>query len=372
MGTSTPSTPRRAALLWSYRAEGPISFSAAYADGRVYFADKHNYAYALRRTGWQAALEEPAAPGAGFLSWWPVINANRVLLGGTNNFGKGQGGPTLHGLNIKDMYPPGTKNMELFGPKDADGWIDTRRLVDYYRQYPDRQTLHVLDRATGQPAETAPITFWGNSPDNRLPPMVGPEGHVLTSTGWGYNPNYLQGRIAAWKMGTALVKPFTTDLESADEVDACAMIGQDIIAYNRGGDAADGGGIFVRDGKSSTVWNRGTLQRSFPDYMAGWENWKYGNTPTDKTAGTHGYQNPPVPLGGRIYFHRSNSVICYGPRATGKDAERGDAETRRQTPRKTLRVSASPCLRVCQPPHRPRPDCPPCARPTNSWPSRFC
>ena len=73
--------------------------------------------------------------------------------------------------------------------------------MEYYRQHPERQTLHVLDRATGQPAEMAPVVFWGNSNDNRLPPLVGPEGHVFTSTAWAYDPNYLQGRIASLEDG---------------------------------------------------------------------------------------------------------------------------------------------------------------------------
>jgi len=34
-------------------------------------------------------------------------------------------------------------------------------------------------------------------------------------------------------MGTTLLKPFTEELESFDEIDVCAMIGQNIIAYNR-------------------------------------------------------------------------------------------------------------------------------------------
>jgi len=312
-------------LVWHYRAEGPISFSAAYDKGALYFACKHNYAYALEARDGKLIWKSPQLPGAGFLSWWPVVNGQRILVPGTNNYGKGQGGPDLHGINIAELFPPGTKTLELIGPKDADGWIDARRAVDYYAQHPERQTLHVLDRATGRLAEWAPVVFWGNSNDCRLPPLVGPEGHVFTSTGWAYNPNYLQGRIAAWKMGTALIKPFTKELESFDEVDSCAMIGQDIIAYNRGGDGADGGGIFVRGGKSTTVWNKDTLRRDFPNYAAGWEDWKYGNDPTENVAGTHGYQNPPVPLNGRVYFHRSNSVICYGPTDGSRDRTREPA-----------------------------------------------
>jgi outer membrane protein assembly factor BamB len=299
-------------LLWSYRAGGPISFSAAYDRDAVYFADKHNYVYALNARDGKLIWKSPQLPGAGFLSWWPVLSGQRILVPGTNNFAKGQGGPSLHELNNRDMFPAGAKRLELIGPQDAEGWIDARRVVEYYRQHPERQTLHVLDRATGQPAETAPIVFWGNSNDNRLPPLVGPDGQVFTSTAWAYDPNYLQGRIAAWKMGTTLLKPFTEDLESFDEIDVCAMIGQDIITYNRGGDGADGGGLFVRGRRSRDRWDKQSLRQAFPDYAAAWEDWKYGNEPREGPAGTHGYQNPPVPLNGRVYFHRSNSVICYG------------------------------------------------------------
>jgi len=43
---------------------------------------------------------------------WPAD-----LVPGTNNFAKGQGGPSLHELNIKDLFPAGAKRLELIGPK---------------------------------------------------------------------------------------------------------------------------------------------------------------------------------------------------------------------------------------------------------------
>jgi len=302
-------------LVWHYRASGPISFSPAHKSGTLYFACKHNYVYALNAADGKEIWKSAQLPGAGFISWWPVVNSDHILVPGTNNFGKGQGGMQLHLLDKAEVFPSGVKRLDLIGPMDANGWIDAERIVDYLTKHPQRQTLHVLDRSTGKLAEVAPILWWGNSGDNRLPPVIGPEGLVYTSAVWGYSGDFLKGRIAAWKMGTAKLKPFvgpTDELESFDEGDAYAMIGKDVITYNRGGDGADGGGLFVRGGRSGTGWNVNSLKRAFPDYAAGWEHWKYGNAPP-KGAGTHGYQNAPVPLGERIYFHRSNSVICYGP-----------------------------------------------------------
>ncbi len=324
-------------LLWYYRASGPISFSAAYDSGTVYFADKHNYVYALRAADGKLLWRSPQLPGAGFISWWPVVNGDRLLVPGTNNFGKGQGGPPLFRLDQAEVFPPGTRHLELIGPVDSEGWIDAERIARYLREHPHRQTLHVLDRATGKPVEVAPVLWWGNSSGNRYPPVVGPEGLVYTSAIWAYGRDYLKGRIAAWKMGTAKLKPFVGPrmaLESCDEFDAYAMIGERIIAYNRGGGGDDGGGLFVQGRGSLTTWDFCTLQRAFPGYAKGWEDWKYGNAPP-KGYGTHGYQNPPVPLDGRIYFHRSNSVICYGP----TDTATGPPDSSDSPPRRSAQQS---------------------------------
>jgi len=171
-------------LVWSYRAAGPISFSAAYDKGALYFADKHNHVYALDARDGNLIWKSPQLPGAGLFSWWPVLNGQRVLVPGTNNFAKGQGGPSLHELDIKDLFPRGAKRLELIGPKDEEGWIDARRVVEYYRQHPQRQTLHVLDRATVSRRRWRRSCSGAIPTTNRLPPLVGPEGHVFTSTAW--------------------------------------------------------------------------------------------------------------------------------------------------------------------------------------------
>jgi len=306
-------------LAWHFRTGGPISHSAAYADGTVYFASNDGHAYALdARTG-RLAWKSEKLPGDGFYGFWPVVAGPRLLVPGTNNYIPGFG-IQLEKLNRQEAWPEGTKALDPIGPADKDGWIDAAGFVEYLRKHPARRTLFVLDRATGKQAEVAPILWWGNPSGNRYPPAVGPDGIGYTNTPWLWSPDFPKGRIAAWKPGTAMLLPIPDlrgGLDSNDEPEAYSIIGSEYLYMNHDSDKM--GAVYRLGGGTASAWDFADLLRAFPGYCDNWKDRKYGNgnfaDPARKGGqpGTHGNQNPPVPLKGRVFFHRSNAVMCFGP-----------------------------------------------------------
>jgi outer membrane protein assembly factor BamB len=305
------------ALLWYFETGACISYSAAYADGTVYFASNDGHAYALDANTGERIWKSEKLPGDGFYGFWPVVNGDRVLFAGSNNYIPGY---QLEKINRREAWPAGAAQWDSIGPVDDAGWIDASRFVAYLKTHPTRRTLFVLDRATGKQAECAPILWWGNPSGNRYPPAVGPDAVVYTNAPWAYSPDFPKGRIAAWRMGTPLLFPIPdlrSGLDSNDEPEAYAIIGEDCIYFNHDSDKQ--GGIYGLRGGAKSMWVHADLRSAFPGYCDNWKDRKYGNGnfafPEKKgdNPGTHGNQNPPVPLRGRVYFHRSNAVVCFGP-----------------------------------------------------------
>jgi len=176
-------------LAWHFRTDGPISHSAAWADGTVYFASNDSHAYALEARTGRLVWKSEKLPGDGFYGFWSVVAGARLLVPGSNNYIPGFG-IQLEKLNRQEAWPEGAKPMDPIGPADKDGWIDAAGFVRYLEKHPLRRTLFVLDRATGKQAEVAPILWWGNPSGNRYPPAVGPEGIVYTNTPWLWSPDF--------------------------------------------------------------------------------------------------------------------------------------------------------------------------------------
>ncbi len=303
-------------LVWYFATGGPVSYSAAYDDGVVFFASNDGCAYALGAEKGDLKWKSTQLPGDGFYGFWPVVAGDRVLFAGsTNHLVEG---PKLVNMDKEQAFPPDARPWDPIGPVDGDGWIDASRFVEYLKAHPARRTLFVLDKATGCEVETAPILWWGNPSGNRYPPAVGPDGVVYTNTPWAWSPDFLKGRIAAWKPGAARLYPIPdirNGLDSNDEPHAQSLIGKDAIYYNQDSDKE--GGVYALDGTPRGKWTRTTFETAFPGYQDNWRDRKYGNHVTPGLrAGTHGNQNPPVPLNGRVYFHRSNAVMCFGPAGT--------------------------------------------------------
>jgi hypothetical protein len=307
-------------LAWSFPTEGPISFSAAYADGVVYFAGYDCHAYALRAETGKLVWKSPKLPGEGFYSFWPVVAGDRVLLAGSNYYhivgdSLDRKSLKLEKLTRTDAWPEGVQEDDLVGPLDEQGWMDGGQFVKYLTDHPQRQTMHVLDRATGKVAEVAPLCWWGNPSGNRYPPVMGPDGVAYITTPWVYHPAFCKGRVAGWKVGTAKLFPLPharTGLDSNDEPGAYAIIGSDALYYNHKGDQ-EASVYGLQGGILAHLPAIKQLEAFLPDYYSGIRDVHYGDPIYEGiAAGTHGNVNPPVPLKSRVYFHRSNALVCLG------------------------------------------------------------
>lgn len=309
-------------LLWSFSVGEPVGFSAAYVQipeypaGIVVFAANDCRAYALHADTGSLLWKSPQLPADRFAGYWPVIAANRVFLPSSTHYPAFE--PRSH--QILQQEALFADIAEANANADSSGRLNLQRMIDYLQRYPSRRTIFVLDSRTGLQAETAPFLWWGNNSGQRYPPAIGP-GNVI----WGMMPWlktwFGEGRYVGWTIGSTYGIPrpgISGDLESSDEPEAYSIIGNHIY-HNDGGDGQDKGGIVSLNGGSAGFWaGFSTFKSAFGDYWGRWVERKYGNNFKDGalwagSTGIHGHQNPPVPLKGRTYFHRSNAVICMVP-----------------------------------------------------------
>jgi hypothetical protein len=201
---------------------------------------------------------------------------------------------------------------------DGYGNYQLSHHINWLNTYPDRNTFFVLDAISGSTQEQSPFLFWGNPGGQRYPATVASDNKIWLDTPWE-DSWFGTGRYGGWDKATTVVKPITSAWESSDEPSAQALIGN-YLYYTDGGDGVDKGGIFnLTTGGGAGSWNNSDFRAAFGSYWGNWVNRKYGNRFVDGLDNTwayrlghHGHQNPPTPLNNRVYFHRSNAVICMG------------------------------------------------------------
>ena len=310
-------------LEWHKQTDAPIAYSAAFQsypdlpEGMVVFASQDRCAYALNAESGQEIWRSCDLPGATFVAYWPVIADDRVLLASAANY------PTEDiydlGALARDevLLEEGPLNTKI----DGRGQLDVQHHIEWLTDHPGRRSVLVLDRKTGEQAEVSPFLWWGNPGGQRYPPVVDSSGLIWSMTAW-LKTWFGSGRYGGWRLGESSLRivPVSVHfLESADEPEAFAILGRDFF-HNDGGDGAEKGGVFAPDGQEISSWSVDTFYAAFGEYWGRWAERRYGNNldvanPTSRwgnSLGSHGHQNPPVPLGERVYFHRSNAVICMG------------------------------------------------------------
>jgi len=315
----------KGAYIWSVDTGGPIRYSAAYDDetNTIYFASNDMYAYAVDSTHGTVRWKQGPFPGDGFTTYWPVVFQDRVVFSRSANY------PSSMSQDLNQTTARAVFNGEplLFPTASLAGVsdIDATRFSQWLTEDPDRQTVYVLDKTTGEETDIAPILWWGNSSGNRYPPVVGPENRLWFLSMWNDSSWFGGGRYAGWVPGShqlRLEPAADSGTESADEPEAISIVGttEPRLYHTDGGDGADKGGVIALNGGYSNMWTWFTYYNAFGDYTSRWRRLKYGlgvslvpSDPWGSTTGTHGYQNPPVPLGNKVYFHRSNTVICLSP-----------------------------------------------------------
>jgi outer membrane protein assembly factor BamB len=344
-------TNRQGQLLWSYQTGGPINLSAAYRDGIVYFAANDNIAYALRAESGGLVWKSDKLPGDGFHSYWPIIVEDKIVFSAASGYRVGNPGTgsilDLEGVEYgkyidieRDDIFRNEEYGTLVGPEvPSQAWaqgypmIDPSRISEYYETKPWRRTIIVLNIRDGSEYTTdfdndgrrnyVPFAFWGTQSGNRFPPIASPD-EVLYQGNIYQMLGIPQGRVMGWKVGSPYLS-VTGGGGAIDEPQSLSGGGNLIyrsICCDRVGDYFD-----TRRGVTRPQWlftyEPNNLEVLAPGYdsmwtiLPGWprlSGWYKGNT--DSINGiyhNHGDQNPIIPYDGRLYVHRSNAIIAFGP-----------------------------------------------------------
>jgi hypothetical protein len=335
-------------LLWTFGTDGPILFSAAAYDGRVYFASNDSHAYAVTEAG-ELVWKSAKLPGSGFHSWWPVVfrdpggdaTRDRIIISGSVNYraqlqpgGASPSGEYLHTVELLDLYParqPEPVGVVGAGPGPWAAGTPTltaSRILDYFARKPHRRTVFVLDPHTGAERETAPVLIAGTHSGTRFPAVVGHDGALYQQMNHLGNEWIARGSVGAWAPGVGYIAPATADPRSSefavDEPVAAAAGGKVIYAAlccDRSASAYD-----VTDRSQRWMYYNYNLSKLVPGYNAAyfWNERNYSESAItvpfgasgNGVYGIHGDQNPPIPYNGRVYFHRGNSLIALGPAGT--------------------------------------------------------
>ncbi len=336
-------------LLWKYQTGGMIDLSAAYKDGVVYFASNDNYAYALRADNGSLVWRSDKLPGDGYHSYWPVIYQDKVIFSAASGYRTGYNPGTgsikdpqgndygkIFDIERDDLYP-GSPTGTMFGnPVSGQNWangktvLDASRLINYHEAKPWRRVLVVLNRSDGREytfdsdrdgrAEYMPALFWGTHSGNRYPPIVGQDGIIYFSNPMNNN-GIPQGRVMGWLPGYSMLSQVGGQ-GAIDEPQAISIGGSLIyrsLCCDRVGDW-----FSTTSNRSGNMWGyNNTLNQQAPGYDQMWYKeymqlndpvrlrGNYGNV--NGIYHNHGDQNPPIPYNGRVYIHRSNAIIAFGP-----------------------------------------------------------
>lgn len=357
---------------WKYTTGGPIHFSAAYKDGTVYFASDDSHAYALNAQTGEQVWKSAKLNGAGFHSWWPVIYGDYVIFAGSLNyrFISGLGPGPIHTHELKDIYSISETVLFprgwLVGPLGtAPGpWAEdtptvdtsksnggTKPVTQYFEEKPYRRTYFVLHRSTGVEYTTdfdndgkkeyAPI-LWHHAKGmgNRYPPVVGGDGILYQTNNYMSDANIAGGTVSGWLLGTPYISIISSNWNAVDEPQAFSA-GGNMIYWNLCCDRSAGGiDVSIPNTKFAERYNNDIIpatglvdqSREWIYFQNSTDNGlesiigdydiKYYGGPLNSYGvfgnengiyGYHGEQNPPVPYNGKLYMHRSNAIIAFGP-----------------------------------------------------------
>jgi hypothetical protein len=343
-------TPEQGQELWHFETDGPIHISAAYQNGVVYFAAGDNFAYALNADNGNLIWKSAQLPGMQYQSYWPVIYRDKVIFVGAPGYRTTRPGlgsiidlngaryNKYHNVERDDLLgnaPDGT----LIGPSvPGQDWshgrtvLDGSRITEYHESKPWRRIYAVLNQNDGSEytfdsdgdglAEYIPVAFWGAQSGNAYPPIIGSDDILYASN--IYQKYFIpQGKVTGWKMDTPYLSIMGgQEAQGAvDEPQAISMGGETIyrsLCCDRVGD------YWGLAGGYEVLWTYGDpLSEQAPGYDPTWvilpghprlRGWYQGVIQSVNAAyHNHGVQNPIVPYQGRLYVHRSNAIIAYGP-----------------------------------------------------------
>lgn len=326
-------------LVWKYQTGGPITYSAAYSDGVLYFASNDGFAYALDAEDGDEVWKSEKLGGDGFFSYWPVIYHDRVIFAGGHGY-RSAANPGAESLRSKmeseELYPANVQREDPMGPEGtADGpWadgsttIDMSGVIDYFEEKPYRKTVHVLDRESGEEREIAPVLWAYTQSGTRFPPVVGYDDVLYMQNNCYGDPSIAGGHIRGWVPGSEHISRVTEDWGAVDEPHGASAGGKYLywgLCCDRQMGTIDLSVPF--DGQSQSLNQREwyhinyNLHSLVPDYSAyfpppsaGGQGYKpHKSFGQHGINGYHGDVNPPIPYAGKLYSHHGNAVMAFAP-----------------------------------------------------------
>ena len=355
-------TPNQGRLVWSFKTDGPVLNSAAYADGAVFFASNDCHGYAVDVSSGRLLWKSERLPSHGFHSWWPVVYRDWVIFCGMPNYADGPMSPHYLRLEQNDLFPAENDRGHELGPRGSvpGAWpkgsvtMDVSKAALHFGEKPWRRFFFVLGRKDGRELVLdidgkkgyAPITLhWKHT--HCPPPMVHPSGVVYEKCMYLGRANkegsftFMPRSITfGWEVNPATGSrhvQIAGRSKAADEPGALSGAGNviyEVVCCDREGEwyAIDAGPI-ERGGRGAMglLWSYGNgLEKQCPGYDAMWlylENrgmsglWGFYRGP-DGVYHNHGHQNPLIPFNGMLFTIKSNCVIAFG--SSGEPARKLD------------------------------------------------
>ncbi len=351
-------TPQQGQLLWRFQTGGPIHFSAAYNNGNIYFASNDNYGYALNAVNGSQAWKSAKLPGDGYHSYWPVVYGNTVIFSASPGYRMGADPGTrsiidpISGAEFGDYRAmersgilPGAPDGTLLGPiLNPQPWsngypvLDASAVAQYLENNPAsnpyqhkywRRTYIVLNQNNGSEftydsdldgyPEYMPYAFWGSNSGNRYPPIVGQD-NILYANNFYQKSGDSQGRVMGWNFGTPFVSVIGGQgaLAEPQAISGGGRLIYRNLCCDRVGDYFD----TVQNGiRPTSLWSY-DLSAKAPGYDETWiiapgwprlKGWYQGITDSVNSAyHNHGDQNPIIPYAGKLFVHRSNTIVAFG------------------------------------------------------------
>jgi hypothetical protein len=201
---------------------------------------------------------------------------------------------------------------------------------DTYLHKPYRRLYAVLNRTDGSEytmdvdsdgyRDYPPLPFFGSKSGNLYPPTVLGTDDVIYQNALTGVETHIRGRVVGWRMGTPYLS-FATNEVAADEPQAISG-GGNVLYYSICCDRV-GGWQNVENGRRGALWDySNSLTTKAPGYDVMWWGTEYPSNMSRLVGAygnhngiyhSHGDQNPIVPYRGRLYIHRSNAIIAFGP-----------------------------------------------------------
>jgi outer membrane protein assembly factor BamB len=348
-------------LLWRYKTDGPILYSAAYKNGVLYFAANDTHAYALNAANGNLLWKSQKLPGSGFHSYWPVIytepasGKDYVIFSGGENY-------RFRLMNVvieeSDTVYTGLPDSQVIGPTSTaipGDWaagtfvINASILTNYYEDKPYRRTVFVLEANNGQEytfdsdsdgkAEYAPFNWSGvTHSGSKYPPVVnGLDGVFYQATGY-IAPGWIsRGGPVGWKFGTPYIsRVIAKDIAYASDEPLAYSSGGKLVYFalccDREAGAVD---VTIPYGQANRSWQyfgynlaNNVLAPGYqPTYNAGdptayddengWQLYSGNNQSSNSVYGKHGSaQSPPIPYQGKVYMLKGNALLAFSSSGT--------------------------------------------------------